>query len=164
MEKYRNYLLGILFLILIIFRFYKLPEGVFNWDVFGYYLYLPATFIYNDIKLLNHDWLNGIIIKYETTATLYQAYSVETGNWLIRYTMGNSILLLPFFFIAHLVVPLLNFPADIFTSYILNICQGKGQCSGTGWSKEQLCVTYPVFFYRRDKPLFCQILSYYILV
>jgi hypothetical protein len=115
MKRNVNYLLIFLFLILIFLRFYKFPDHIFSWDVFGYYLYLPAIFIYNDIKLLNHEWLNEIINKYETTVTLYQAYRVETGNWLIRYTMGNAILLSPFFFIAHLIAPLLNYQADGFS-------------------------------------------------
>lgn len=108
-------ILILLCIILIFLRFYELPVNILTWDVFGYYLYLPAAFIYKDISLSNHEWLNGIINKYETTATLYQAYSLESGNWLIRYTMGNAILILPFFLLGHLSALTLNYPADGFS-------------------------------------------------
>jgi len=44
-----------LFLIagIVFFRFVYPPIYALSWDVFGYYLYLPATFIYHDF------WLQG---------------------------------------------------------------------------------------------------------
>lgn len=37
---------------------------ILTWDVFGYYLYLPANFIYNDPKLENEQWVKDIMMKY----------------------------------------------------------------------------------------------------
>ncbi|OFY96007.1 MAG: hypothetical protein A3K10_08385 [Bacteroidetes bacterium RIFCSPLOWO2_12_FULL_31_6] len=86
-----------------------------TWDVFGYYLYLPSHFIYSDLGLINQDWLNHIINTYEPSTTLYQAVKIENGNWVIKYTMGLSILYAPFFFFAHLIAEPLGYPADGFS-------------------------------------------------
>lgn len=72
-----------------------------DWDVFGYYLYLPAQFIHNDINLQHKaEWLNPAIEKYKLTDSFYQAYKTNNGKYVFKYTMGMSILYSPFFFIA----------------------------------------------------------------
>ena len=37
-------------------------RNVLTWDAFGYYLYLPAAFIYKDVKEM--DWVPEIVDKY----------------------------------------------------------------------------------------------------
>ena len=110
-----KYAILIICLILVVFRIIIPPENVLSWDVFGYYLYLPAKFIYRDLALINQEWLTHLIDKYETTATLYQAVKMPNGNWVIKYTMGLAILFAPFFFIAHLLAGILDYPADGFS-------------------------------------------------
>ncbi len=107
-----KHLVFLLCLVLIFSRFIIPPVNVLTWDVFGYYLYLPGKFIYKDIGLLNQDWLSHLIDKYKPTATLYQAFKLENGNWVIKYSMGLAILYAPFFFFAHLIAGPLGFPAD----------------------------------------------------
>ncbi|MGY8927365.1 MAG: hypothetical protein ACKVJC_08725, partial [Flavobacteriales bacterium] len=38
------------------------PLKVTTWDAFGYYMYLPGTFIYNDLKDL--DWVEAVDERY----------------------------------------------------------------------------------------------------
>ena len=97
---------------LVILRFLSDPVNMLTWDVFGYYLYLPANFIYSDLTLQSQDWLNHLLEVYEPTSTLYQAVKIENGEWVMKYSMGMSLLYAPFFFIAHLIAEPLGYPAD----------------------------------------------------
>jgi len=119
-------LLSALVVALCVARFAVPDLNMLSWDVFGYYLYLPAAFIYNDLYLLDHSWLNAVINQYETTATLYQAVQIENGNWVMKYSMGMAVLYSPFFFIAHLLAGPLGYPADGFSApyQILQIIGG----------------------------------------
>ena len=68
-------------------------------DGVGYYLYLPATFIYQDIGLqrIAVEHFNGHIPAW-TGATIYPG----TQNYLIKYPLGEALLLTPFFLLAGL--------------------------------------------------------------
>lgn len=104
-------------LVLLIMKFVYPEQHVLSWDVFGYYLYLPAKFIYHDPYLLNQDWLQQVIAKYESTATLYQINQhPETGHWIVKYSMGMSLLYAPFFFLAHFLAPVFGFKQDGFSA------------------------------------------------
>jgi hypothetical protein len=110
-----NYILIGLSLLLILIKFLFVKENVLTWDVFGYYLYLPAKFIYNDLALTDQNWVATILETYDSSSTLYQAVHLENGNWVIKYTLGLSILLAPFFFVAHLIAEPLGFTPDGFS-------------------------------------------------
>jgi hypothetical protein len=114
--------LSALFLILCalcIFRAYKtnptatLPIKVTDWDSFGYYLYLPATFIYHDVKAL--AWYPNIQTQYQVTGDLYQASKHKNGNYVTKYLMGEAILCLPFFALGHGAAILTGYPPDGFS-------------------------------------------------
>jgi hypothetical protein len=102
----------LLFSIIVGLRFIYPPVNVLSWDVFGYYLYLPAKFIYHDLGLTNQDWLNKLIAHYQTTGTLYQAYVGPSGQWVMKYSLGMAVLYSPFFFISHWSAGIFGFPAD----------------------------------------------------
>lgn len=108
-------LLGIL-AIVVLRLFVANPDNSLTWDVFGYYLYLPAYFIYDDLTLQNMDWVNHIIEQYHVTGTLYQAVQVESGNWVMRYPGGLAILNLPFFIVADNLAEPLGFARDGFST------------------------------------------------
>lgn len=91
------------------------PQKALTWDVFGYYLYLPATFIHHDLALEDHAWLDEVMERYEPSATLYQLVDGPEGKRVIKYSAGMAVLYAPFFFIAHLSAPLLGYPADGFS-------------------------------------------------
>jgi len=107
-----QYILLIICIAIVVCKFIFPPINVLTWDVFGYYLYLPAQFIYHDLALTNQAWLTELLTKYEPTGTLYQAVLLENGNWILKYSMGMSIIYAPFFFVAHLMTGTLGFPAD----------------------------------------------------
>lgn len=113
--------------ILIFFGiFVSNPLHFLTWDVFGYYLYLPAKFIYNDITLQSKEWLDSLIKLYEPTGTLYQATLIENGNWVMKYTMGLAVAYSPFFFIGHFIAGLLSQPQDgLSAPYQLSIAAGS---------------------------------------
>ena len=78
-------------------QFYKEP---IRSDGLGYYFYLPAFFIHNDIGLqtLAAERFGGYIPPV-AGATTYAA----TGQYLIKYPMGVALLMTPFFLIACLI-------------------------------------------------------------
>lgn len=81
-------------------------RGVIKWDVISYYAYLPATFIYGDVKLGfidNEDFIND---------NKFWFFTLDNGNKLIQTSMGLSILYSPFFFTAHALAPLFGEARD----------------------------------------------------
>jgi hypothetical protein len=100
---------------IVFFRFVYPPINILSWDVFGYYLYLPATFIYHDLRLTDISWVNQRIDQYQTTSTLYQASAMPAGGWVMKYSMGMAILNAPAFFIAHIFSLVAGYKADGFS-------------------------------------------------
>ncbi|MBI1221125.1 MAG: hypothetical protein GC180_00860 [Bacteroidetes bacterium] len=91
------------------------PGNSLTWDVFGYYLYLPAYFIYDDLTLQDMTWVNHIIDTYHTTGTLYQAVQIDGGNWVMRYPGGLALLNLPYFTVADLLAEPMGYARDGFS-------------------------------------------------
>lgn len=110
----RNLTLSIVFLCfaILLVRVIYLNQSYLTWDVFGYYLYLPAKFIYHDPYLQNQEWLNNLMAQYQPSGTLYQVIPLENGNAVIKYSVGLAILFSPFFFAGHLIANILQFPTD----------------------------------------------------
>ena len=83
---------------------------VTKYDVFGYYLYLPATFIYHDLAGLS--FVPAIIDQYQLTNRGNPAHPLgnfevsrartEPDRYVVKYTMGLAVLYSPFFGAAHL--------------------------------------------------------------
>jgi hypothetical protein len=88
-------------------------EATIGWDVSGYYMYLPATFIYHDLKKLN--FLDSIMKKYHPTPEVQQAFKHNSGNYVMKYSIGQSLQYLPLFMAAHLLAEPLGFDADGFS-------------------------------------------------
>ena len=108
-----------LFVLVLFLRFYGQSWGrdgveILQWDVMGYYLYLPSWFIYGDIAHL--EFIPEIFNTYEPSATFYQAHLIENGNQVMKYSMGMSVLYAPGFFLAHLLAEPLGYPADGFSA------------------------------------------------
>ncbi len=108
-------------IVLIIFRFnspnFKKGENlkVTTWDAFGYYMYLPGIFIYNDVTELK--WLDKIEEEYELTGgQLYQANIYSNGNYVFKYLGGVAILESPFFAIGHIIALNSDYKADGFSA------------------------------------------------
>ncbi|MEG1555296.1 MAG: hypothetical protein RR356_01040 [Bacteroidales bacterium] len=92
------------------------PHNILAWDVFGYYLYLPMTFIYHDLGMRDIQVVYDIINQYQISDCFYQGWMASSGNWIIKYTSGQSILFLPFFLVAHVITLLTGGVADGFSS------------------------------------------------
>lgn len=85
-----------------------------NWDALGYYIYLPGTFIYEDVKEVN--WLPAIDSTYNVTGgDFYQANQLPDGNYVFKYLGGVAIMELPFFTIGHITALLSGEKADGFS-------------------------------------------------
>ncbi|MEI6575574.1 MAG: hypothetical protein WCO63_05280 [Bacteroidota bacterium] len=106
----------LLFVLLIsLIRFHFDPVYLISWDVFGYYLYLPATFIHHDPLIANPGWVQAALEQYQASPTLYQLKTTTDGALVDLYTMGMAIAWLPAFFVGHTLAYLLNFPMDGFS-------------------------------------------------
>jgi len=93
----------------------QLPVKQTTWDSFGYYMYLPAIFIYHDVTELN--WFEAIDQKYDLTGGgLYQAGKQDNGKYVFKYLGGVAVLQSPFFFIAHTIALNTDFKADGFSA------------------------------------------------
>lgn len=91
------------------------PLKVTTWDAFGYYMYLPAVLIYQDMTQL--EWLPKIDATYGLTGgEVYQANRFENGNFVFKYLGGVALLQLPFFALGHTVAILSDYPADGFSA------------------------------------------------
>lgn len=89
-------------------------ESTIGWDVTGYYYYLPALFIYKDIKQLHFK--DQIIQQYRPTNDFQQAFLHESGHYVMKYSLGQAVLYTPYFFVAHAWASLSDtFPADGFS-------------------------------------------------
>lgn len=87
-----------------------------SYDNFGYYMYLPALFIYDDIKIKDFQWVEEVNQKYKCTATYYQFDLGNDNNRVIRFFMGMSILYLPGFAAGHLIALNSDYPPDGFSA------------------------------------------------
>ncbi len=74
-------------------------EATISWDVSGYYMYLPASIIYNDIK--ECKFKDKILKEYSPTHDFQQAFKAPNGNYVMKYPLGQAIQYSPFFLLAH---------------------------------------------------------------
>ncbi|MBC8321170.1 MAG: hypothetical protein H8E34_10640 [Bacteroidetes bacterium] len=118
MYQFKNYSIIVLLAIMftnISIRVVVPPNNPISWDTFGYYLYLPAAFIYNDLGLENKEVFDELITKYNSTSTFYQVTKSNKGTWIMKYSMGMAIFYGPSFFTGHAIANVLDYPADGFS-------------------------------------------------
>jgi hypothetical protein len=88
---------------------------VTTWDALGYYLYLPSTFIYHDVRDLS--WFDEIDKKYHLSGgKIYQFSRYKNGNHVFKYYAGVACIEAPFFFIGHCIAKTFNYDADGFSA------------------------------------------------
>src|SRR6185312_13297898 len=88
-------------------------QNMFQWDQSGYYLYLPAVFIYHDLGGLR--FYPEINKQYNLSgdANTYGMFDQPGGKRNIKYSIGTSLFELPFFLTAHAYCLLTHaYPAD----------------------------------------------------
>ncbi len=103
-----KYILWLCYVVILWTSFFYYPkwkkdrtEATISWDVSGYYWYLPAYFIYNDLK--KQDFKDDILKKYHPTPELQQSYLHSSGNYINKYSLGLSIHYFPGFIIADVI-------------------------------------------------------------
>lgn len=85
-----------------------------TWDALGYYMYLPAMFIYKDVTELK--WFPEIDQKYDVSGGwVYQANKHKNGNYVFKYFGGVAIMQAPWFLVGHTVALNTAFEADGFS-------------------------------------------------
>jgi hypothetical protein len=106
-------------LIILAFTFYPKweksgSEATISWDVAGYYYYLPAIFIYKDVKKVAfHTDLDK---KYGYQGSdFYAAKPSTNGNLVMKYTSGMAVMYAPAFFVAHALATSFGYEADGFS-------------------------------------------------
>lgn len=118
MKKNRTsaFILILLCILMLAGRLWKPSQRPISWDVGGYYLYLPAQFIYHDLGMNDYAKFDSLRIKYEVSSTFYQIYKTPRDKFIVKYTMGNSLFYMPFFFIGHVIAKTGGYPADGFSA------------------------------------------------
>lgn len=86
-----------------------------SWDVFGYYSYLPQTFIQNDPGNSSYAYLDSMRIKYDASPYLYQIHHLENGHHLSHYSIGMAVLYAPFYFVADVYAGMAGYEQDGFS-------------------------------------------------
>jgi hypothetical protein len=74
---------------------------------------LPSIFIYKDLK--QQKFTYNTLRKYGFTPAIQQSFLHGSGNRVMTYTAGMSVMYLPFFAIAHATAKPLGYPADGFS-------------------------------------------------
>ena len=115
MSKQLKVFVGFLSLVVIGLNVVFYPNNILSWDVFGYYLYLPTTFIYHDLGLVNKEVIVNLIEQYNSTSSFYQVNPTESGLYVMKYSMGMAILYFPFFLLGWLGAIVFDYPIDGFS-------------------------------------------------
>ncbi|RSK31160.1 hypothetical protein [Hymenobacter metallilatus] len=92
-------------------------QAILTWDAMGYYLYLPAKFIYHDVRYLR--FVPDIMREYGPSSSFYQAFpapGLTDGTLVMKYPIGVAVLEFPFFWLGHWAAALLGYPQDGFSA------------------------------------------------
>ena len=101
--------------ILSVYRITTVNVKEISWDVLGYYLYLPATFVHHDPLLKDISWLKQLNDEKQLAGTLYMVGQDKNGGPMYFFLMGMALFYLPFFFGASLFASISGFPVDGFS-------------------------------------------------
>ena len=96
-------------------------KGVIESDAKGYFAYLPATFVYQD---LNYGFYDDMEMKKYFDPNFYFDYRFQTddGRYYNKYFCGSAIAMSPFYAVAHIVASNSGYDADGYSSpYIISI-------------------------------------------
>lgn len=85
-----------------------------SYDNFGYYMHLPARFIYHDPQLKT-GWFEQVSEKYNNVGHYSQTATTKENERFMRYYMGMSYVWTPPFFAAHLYAKAKSYEADGFS-------------------------------------------------
>ncbi|MFN8712293.1 MAG: hypothetical protein ACK5Z2_05530 [Bacteroidota bacterium] len=95
---------------------YIRQSNVISWDALGYYMYLPATIIYNDPGIEDQSWYNQLNETYQQGRPQYQFYPSEKNRLVNVYPSGQAVAMLPFFLGGHIAAKISGAPPDGFSA------------------------------------------------
>lgn len=76
----------------------RLSNPTLTYDVAGYYMYLPATFIYDDLRTFS---FKDTLHSPEIAVGIHEGkYAEKTGNFVFKYSSGMALQYLPAFSIS----------------------------------------------------------------
>ncbi len=113
--KNNTSLLAVILVVVICFlvdmdmKNWRKTERVIENDVHGYYGYLPAYFIFDDLKVEKSDY------KYAENGYWFWMKHYENGTYDFGQTYGIALLYAPFFFTAHLCARWFDYPLTGFS-------------------------------------------------
>lgn len=87
-------------------------QATINWDVFGYYFYLPSLFYDNICELNNWKY---IIETYAPIPNHDQIILQHSGCYVMKYSCGMAILYFPAFLVGHIWANLSDYSVDGFS-------------------------------------------------
>lgn len=115
-------------MLLMTFTASNLHWGGDNWldiaevDAQGYYSYLPAIFIYQDLNFNFFEEIEGENGKYYEPHNFYDYRNDFAGKKVNKYFIGTAIVQTPFFLIAHFLTSLTGGDTDGFSAlYMISI-------------------------------------------
>lgn len=85
-------------------------KGILEADARGYYAYLPAFFIYQDLNFSFYDTVEKK--QFSDTPFLYEYRESINGGKINKYYWGTALVCMPFFILAHGLSILLGFSPD----------------------------------------------------
>jgi hypothetical protein len=83
---------------------------VLRWDVYGYSMYNSTVLLQKDLK--HPSYLDTIDVLYKPAADGYARNVLPNGNTVFKYTLGNSLMTLPFYYLGHLEAKRKGWPVD----------------------------------------------------
>ena len=99
-------------------------KNIIGADAKGYYAYLPAVFVYQDLNFGFFDEIEKV--KYFDENGLYEYRAIHNGHYVNKYYVGTAVAELPFFLAGHLLSNPLGFDADGYSKpYIISITIGS---------------------------------------
>ena len=122
MRPYATWAVGLVSAALLLAQFVYYPkyalggtEATISWDVAGYYMYLPAAFVYGD--LAGDAYHDVVTAAYGPSPVFDHAFRHEaSGAYVMKYSAGMALQYAPFFAVAHAFATATDaYPADGFS-------------------------------------------------
>ncbi|MDF2436277.1 MAG: hypothetical protein K0Q95_653 [Bacteroidota bacterium] len=101
-------------------------QNIIEADARGYYAYLPATFIYQDLNFTFYDTIEKK--KYNTPFNYEYRTVLQNGKAVNKYFCGTAVAQLPFFLSAHLISIISGQEADGYSRVYMLAITLAGLC------------------------------------
>ena len=97
---------SVIFIVVYIFLIFSIKTIIpyvnfISIDNFGYYMHLPAKYIYADVELKT-GWFEKVTEKYKNTGYYSQTNTTQDNKRIMRFYKGMSYLWIPPFAVGHL--------------------------------------------------------------